>query len=237
VREETEGKAAGQRQPSFTIAAFCDKERHGWLNPALVLWLLNSSLQLRNFMFMAVLGKRPVEHARNWAMTEFLTHNTDWLVMIDNDITPQVNLLDLVNDVEQERIIAPVTYMWRAKDGSFALTAADKVEGKKHEARPLKEELVESRRAVDRVGTGCIFIHRKAAQKIPRPWFRMILDERSGKIVEGEDYFFCRRAKKHGFQVYVDARFVCGHLHTYDILDVHETWARVLAAKEAQCAK
>lgn len=55
--------------------------------------------------------------------------------------------------------------------------------------------------AVDGVGFGCILIRLSVFDAMPRPWFHAPYD---GDQQQGEDLFFCQRARQAGFTVWVD---------------------------------
>ena len=46
---------------------------------------------------------------------------------------------------------------------------------------------------------------------MPRPWFAFTYNE-NGMCIEGEDWFFCKKAAKHGFETWVDPTVKVGHL-------------------------
>lgn len=69
---------------------------------------------------------------------------------------------------------------------------------------------------VDKVGFGFVGIKQGVFESIPRPWFgtEYIKHTQDGKeylIPFGEDYSFCVKAKKAGYQVYVDPTVKVGH--------------------------
>jgi hypothetical protein len=57
---------------------------------------------------------------------------------------------------------------------------------------------------VDAVGFGALLMKRDVLERVPEPWFT--LDYRAG-----EDIAFCVSAKKHGVEVWCDARYKLGH--------------------------
>ncbi len=65
-----------------------------------------------------------------------------------------------------------------------------------------KDDLIEC----DGVGCGCLLIHRSVFEKIKPPYFVM----NQGKY-GGEDFYFCRKAKRAGFKIYADPGVLCGH--------------------------
>lgn len=61
------------------------------------------------------------------------------------------------------------------------------------------------------VGTGFMLIDLKVFEKIKEPWFFWKTNDK-GEVLEGEDYWFCRRAKEEGFQVWCDLSVPIGHI-------------------------
>ncbi len=58
--------------------------------------------------------------------------------------------------------------------------------------------------SVDRVGAGLLLIKRHVFEVLPKPWFyNEWLPELED--VGGEDYYFCNKARSHGFSIWVDA--------------------------------
>lgn len=65
-------------------------------------------------------------------------------------------------------------------------------------------ELIE----VDAVGMGMALIRAEVFEKIPQPWFRTVSTK---EFRVGEDVYFCEKAQKHGFKVWVDTATYMGH--------------------------
>lgn len=56
---------------------------------------------------------------------------------------------------------------------------------------------------VDRCGTGLVLVSTDVFKAIPLPWFyNAWLVEKS--IPQGEDFFFCERAREAGFEIHID---------------------------------
>ena len=62
--------------------------------------------------------------------------------------------------------------------------------------------------SVDKVGFGAVLIKMSVFDKIQQPYFVM-----EGEL--GEDYYFCAKAKKAGFDIWVDTGSVVAHAGTY----------------------
>ncbi|MBI2982279.1 MAG: hypothetical protein HYY44_08345 [Deltaproteobacteria bacterium] len=58
-------------------------------------------------------------------------------------------------------------------------------------------------REVEMVGAGCLLIQRKVFEKIPFPWFESRWSK-TGHL--SEDFHFCRKARKAGFEILVDRK-------------------------------
>jgi hypothetical protein len=62
---------------------------------------------------------------------------------------------------------------------------------------------------VERVGFGLVMVKREVFEAIKeRPWFYLT----AGKSQQGEDFYFCRKARNAGFKVCVDMRVQAKHV-------------------------
>lgn len=69
---------------------------------------------------------------------------------------------------------------------------------------------------VDATGTGCLMIQSEVFKKLEYPWFK-ILPTRGKRRAVGEDIYFCSKAKKAGFPIFVDVSIEIGHFTTLEI--------------------
>ena len=65
---------------------------------------------------------------------------------------------------------------------------------------------------VDACGAGFLFVRRGVFEKLKRPWF-VFLDRM------GEDFYFCRKARAAGYQVWADVGLKAGHM---GVVEIHE---------------
>ena len=65
--------------------------------------------------------------------------------------------------------------------------------------------------SVVNVGLAVMLTSMEVFKKIPVPWFMF---EHDGKRYIGEDVYFCRKAKKAGFQIYIDHDLSKHIMHT-----------------------
>ena len=164
----------------------------GTLRTELVQWLM--MMDIKPFMPQA----RPHDYCRNIIVDEFLKSDCDYLLMIDSDVVPQNNVLEMVKNnvpvcsafvrtnVNGELIPVGMT---KNKDGYY------------HDYKHSKPNL----HKVDAVGTGCIMIKRTVLESMEKPYFKFVY--KNGMLTNGEDFDFCDRIGS----VYFDARYKCNH--------------------------
>lgn len=143
-------------------------------------------------------------------------YKAEWLLMVDSDTVPPqdalANMLEHNVDVcigyyQHKRRPPGETCLW--KFGSWA-------------SRYMAKEL----HSLDAMGThklrvqggglGCALVRVAALERLPRPWFRWVVEPDGTET--GEDVYFCKQCRNHGIEVYADTRVACGHvfstLHT-----------------------
>lgn len=169
---------------------------------------------------------KPICNNRNTIVQKFLaTKDCDYLMMIDSDIVPPPNILNIV-DFNKD-IITPLMFVWqkgmiiplflkRNKDGAY--DADDYLN---------KAGLQET----DATGTGCIVISRKVLETIRHP-FENVYDPDGVKTL-GNDLNFCQKAKEAGFKIWVHLDYLCGHITKMDLKDqFYEALGKYKAEKE-----
>jgi len=158
----------------------------------------------------------PVDSNRNHIVKKFLKTNYEWLLMIDSDIVPPVNVLDLLK--HGKKIIGAVCFTTSDKGIPYPVIMERDLEKGwgwkvKRDVKPLME--------VDATGASCLLIHRDVLEKIKSP-FRFGYDEDGIVTVVGEDFDFCQKAKKLGHSVWVDTTLQCKHYKELDLLNMNK---------------
>jgi GT2 family glycosyltransferase len=165
---------------------------------------------------------------RNKVAREFLTHDADWLFIVDSDMgfAPDTleRLLDAA-DPDERPIMGVLYFAWREVE-------VDGASGFRCKAAPVIHDWVETsegqlfmgvnRYPQDTVmrcaGTGCggLLVHRGVFEKIEAnygpAWYDRIRGD-DGRWIS-EDLSFCVRAGALGFPVHVHTGVKCTHMKT-----------------------
>lgn len=186
----------------------------GNIRPELVSVLHNLSFQNKYELLISYPSDKPISHNRNTIVQSFLQRKEfDYLIMIDNDIVPPVNILNLVDF--QKDIITPTMFMYQQK-AIIPLILERKSDGL-YTTKSFEGE--EGLTECDAVGTGCIVLSRKVLEAVKHP-FQNEYDADGIKLF-GLDIAFCRRAKALGFKVYCHLDYLCSHWTSLDLKDIY----------------
>lgn len=164
--------------------------------------------------------------ARNKIVTKAQKLGVDYVMMVDNDVTPPKGaLIQLMS--HGERVVSGF-YMHRCTDTNktTARTCVCKLlqpNGVPYFNYPLEsewtaDELREKREDGEHLvqihggGMGCILIDMTVFDEIRYPWFDWVNYADSNRGMLSEDLFFCEGLKNEGIPIYVDTRVACGHL-------------------------
>jgi GT2 family glycosyltransferase len=146
-----------------------------------------------------------IDASRNLIVEHALEIGYDYIMWIDSDmILPKNTLTTLMS---HDKDVVSGVYAYKLIGAENAVTKRFKDKAKDiYEDIPLKE-ITESKRLieVDGVGFGCVLTKVDVFRHIKKPWFRYTPNM-------GEDIYFCRKAQKAGYQVYLDTSILCGHV-------------------------
>lgn len=179
----------------------------GNIRTELVNWLLSlTKTDYRYSLFMP--QNKPHDYNRNVIANRFLETNCDYLLMIDSDVVPTNNVLDMYK-LDNDIVSAFVrTY----KDGYPIPVALKKVEG----GYKVDKEITKGDNIVDVVGTGCIMIKRKVFADLTQPYFKFVYDDK-GFLTNGEDFDFCDRVRELGYDIHFNTDYTAQHFTTVNI--------------------
>jgi hypothetical protein len=164
-------------------------------------------------VFVSYPAAKPITNNRNTIVQKFLAiKDCDYLMMIDSDIIPQPNILNLVDF--QKDIITPLMFVHQ-KGTLIPLYLRRNADGIYDAGNYLEEKGLQE---VDATGTGCIIIKREVLEKLEYP-FRNEYDK-DGIKKFGNDFNFCKRAKELGFKVWVHLDYITDHIADYSLREL-----------------
>jgi GT2 family glycosyltransferase len=70
------------------------------------------------------------------------------------------------------------------------------------------------------MATGCMMIHRRVLDALEKPFFRLVTDEAATRLMDSEDFYFCRKAREAGFTIYLDTDMPCSHVKDVDLREI-----------------
>lgn len=149
----------------------------------------------------------PLDNARNVIIKEFLSSDFDFLMFVDADIVPPVDVLDLVK--LNLDVVAPVSYVFK-EEGIVPMALSRVSEGWTITEDLKRGELAEK----DCVGAGCLIIARRVLEKVPTCRFRYKAD---GTTEADEGFDWNEKVKKAGFRIFIHGGYETSHYKTVDL--------------------
>lgn len=163
--------------------------------------------------------------ARNSIVFVATDLGVDYLMMVDNDVTPPRDAL--VNMIDDGVDVVSGYYAHRDADNVYrGRTCACKLLMPNNEYYfnyPLESEytadelhaLRDSGKHLVQIhggGMGCILINMRVFRKTEYPWFDWVNYGDGNWGMLSEDLFFCEQLRKAHVPMHVDTRVACGHL-------------------------
>lgn len=163
------------------------------------------------------------DYARNAMVEDFLASGADILWFLDSDVSPPVDVLDIVTEHSKKWIVAGAPYpifvcpydklkpqvtiaVYNGTDGVGLCPTKIPYEGTAF---------------VDGLATGCLFIKRELFAELEKPYFEFKFDPQSRQLKEGEDLGFCFKVNKLGYKFFVDYGKICKHYKTVCLLEIN----------------
>ena len=191
----------------------------GSIRSELSIFLDEISRQEKYDVFISYPSDKPISYNRNKIVQNFLSHKEfDYLMMIDGDIIPPLNILNLV-DYDKD-IITPVLFAYQGNEVLPLAVMRRKEDGF---YTPIDPRGKNGLQEVDANGTGCMIIRRDVLEKVRSPFLNEY--DADGMKKTGLDFAFCRRAKKLGFEIWCHFGYICSH-HT--IVDLKEIFGALI---------
>ena len=163
--------------------------------------------------------------ARNKIAKLALDCCADYVLMVDNDVTPPCDAL--LNMISHDVDVCSGFYMHRdsstnAVSDRTSICKLYRPDGWYYFDYPIESqwtvaELREKREAGEYLlqihggGMGCILIRTSVFDRVPYPWFKWV-DYGNGQNMLSEDLFFCESCRNEEIPIYADTRVACGHM-------------------------
>lgn len=200
----------------------------GSIRPELSYLCTELTHQNKYRIFLTYPSAKPIANNRNEIIQDFLSRpEYDYLIMIDSDIVPPLNMLDLVD--HQKPIMGCVCFAYM--DGGVVPLVLKEIpiEERKDPKKPYKVMHLEGDEGVvevDAIGSGIIVIRRDVVEAMAddQPFCNRY-DEQGLKTL-GLDLSFCKKAKDKGFSVFCHMDFICSHWQTLDLKTVYYAVAK-----------
>ena len=153
---------------------------------------------------------------RNEIVKKFLETDSEWLWSLDVDMDYQISRIKGL--IDKDKDIIGGLYKKRMPGEISTLAKYDPKVGMTVDFNYPTNEVY----SCDGLGMGATVIKRDVFLKIPYPWFEYLYIGPSHKVsrepfdggnMTGSDWSFMYKAKyQHGFQIYCDTSFLCGHI-------------------------
>lgn len=188
-------------------------ERSGWICKELAELIANIDLvpgYATRFSFAH--NFIPAAAARNAIFKQVLQMEDppDWLLMIDNDMRPDMNLYSTIQGVPEDAdVVAPAFYMWDNGKKTCTLCWGKDDMADRGEFGPGFHELT-------KCGTGAVFVRPRIIKKLEPPYFTYVYGE-NGNMEGTEDIQFCLKVNQAGGKIYGNASVRVGHWRTVDL--------------------
>lgn len=166
-----------------------------------------------------------VATARNRIAQKALNMETDYVLMVDNDVVLPENALRLL--LEDAKDVNLGYYAHRDPDniyrGRTCICKLKDEHGTEYYNYPLESEYsAEEMHGMADAGTrkievhgggmGCALIRTEVFRITSYPWYDWVNYGDANRGMLSEDLYFCSLCRIHGIPIYADVRVGCGHL-------------------------
>ena len=166
--------------------------------------------------------------ARNNIVMRAQKLGVDYVMMVDNDVTPKKDAL--LNLISHDLDVVTGYYAHRDADNVYkGRTCVCKItddSGMPYFNYPLEsewtaDEMREKREQGDYLtrihggGMGCILIKMSVFDRLFYPWYDWVNYPDDSRGMLSEDLYFCEKCHAEEIPIYVDSRVSCGHLMRY----------------------
>ena len=159
--------------------------------------LVAYSAKLYDLHFEMATEGYTIAENRNSLAAKACQNDCSHLLMIDDDMVfPEYTLESLMR---HDKDIVAINYHPRQFGDGYMVWVKGEMAGARTPESRLPRTLFEC----DGVGFGSVLIKTELFRKIERPWFGWQMYD-TGMVKEGEDFYFCRKAREAGYTIWCD---------------------------------
>ncbi|MFH1589268.1 MAG: methyltransferase domain-containing protein [archaeon] len=152
-----------------------------------------------------------IDRSRNILVKEALNDGCDYIMFIDADMLLPQNTVDDLIDMKLD-IVSGLYFM---KGKPYLPVARLKKNEEDIDHKFLEEFEFGKVMKIAGAGMGCCLIKADVLRKMEYPWFKFEWKEINGKMEQiAEDLYFCDKAKKLGYDTYLNTGIICEHFGT-----------------------
>ena len=146
---------------------------------------------------------------RTYCAVKAIRNESEFLLFIDDDMIFPPNTCERLVSLDKDIVGPP--YRSRMITGKRIVTLLDgnRVDLDEQKGKEFKEPF-----EVSAKGTGVLLIKTEIFKNMERLWFDFEFSE-LGACTMGEDYFFCRKARENGAEIWCDPLLEIKHLGDY----------------------
>jgi len=186
---------------------------HTLLAIRIMAWLMEAQQKGNiNVSIYPTMGVSPVDNARNEIVDELLRGDCTHLLFVDSDTIPPQNALEkmLLADKPIVTALTPIIEYDDKRKNSDSNGYY-----KKWNVVNWQDKFIEPYLGLIKIkgcGSSCILIKREVFEKMPKPWYRFLYQDDTGKVIfMGEDTHFIAKALGMGIEAWADTSIICGH--------------------------
>lgn len=164
--------------------------------------------------FVGVTERMLVHTARNVLAEGFLKTECEWAFWLDSDMILPANTIPTMISWANKIGAKFLTGIYYQRIGEHKPLVLVRNENVKYEddisfSSLLPPEGLKTPYKIDACGFGCVLTHRDVFENLAKPYFKY--DFVGGKEFS-EDFYFCKKAKEAGVQLWAVPELNCGHI-------------------------
>ena len=136
---------------------------------------------------------------RNWIAAKAVKLGCTHLFLVDDDMIYESDTVDRL--LAHDKDIVGGLYKTKYEQQEYLIEYLDEKKDSLFECIAL--------------GGGLLLIKTEVFKKVPQKWFGYVWND-NGSIKESNDWYFCKKARKQGFQVWCDPTVKAKHISLYE---------------------